>query len=75
MVADLFGENRPPPEKRLKEPLAMDVIVLRQSAKGVLIRRRGEPEHWISQEHLIWNGMGEQRVLIEKWKAKQCGLT
>lgn len=75
MSADLFGEARQAPEKRLKEPVSIEAIVLRTSHKGVLIRQRGMPEHWIAKEHLIWDGLGEQRIQIEKWKAKECALT
>lgn len=71
---DLFGQAHAPSEKRLKDPVRREVLVMRESAKAVLLRQRGGPEHWIPKELLLWDGPGMQLVMIEKWKAAACQL-
>lgn len=73
---DLFGVAPNARERKLKEPVPAQVVVLRESAKAVLVRHggRGQAEHWIAKNLLIWNGLGEQRVQVERWKAAECEI-
>lgn len=72
--ADFFGDKAPAKEKRLQDPVELTVTVLREHVKGVLLRNAQDGEGWVSKEHLIWNGTGEQRVKLERWKAKELGF-
>lgn len=75
-MSDLFGDAPPPAEKHLDDPVAVAVVVMRETAKAVLLRApaKGSAEHWVSHKHLIWAGLGEQQARMERWKAKECSL-
>ena len=72
--SDLFGDKSLEKEKHLQDPVELTVTVLREHVKGVLIRNADGGEGWVSKEHLIWNSTGEQRVKLERWKARELGF-
>ncbi len=73
----LFPEMKTrPAEPPLRDPVEATVKLQRDNAKedAVLIEIVGGATHWIPRRHIRFDGIGVQRVKIEKFKAREIGL-
>lgn len=73
----LFPElGEAPKQEPLVEPVEVMVCVARDKTRenAVFISIVGSDLMWVPRKLIRFDGLGEQRVQIEKWKAKELGL-
>lgn len=73
----LFPElgSKPKPEP-LKDPVEITLRISRDNPAeiAVLVSNHMCPRAWVPRKLIRFDGLGEQRVQIERWKAKELGL-
>lgn len=77
MTDSLFPElgSKPEPEP-LKEPVEIMLRVSRDNPRddAVFVSTHARGLMWVPRKLIRFDGLGEQRVQIERWKAKELGL-
>ena len=70
---DLFGAPSASSDlKPLRDPVTLHGHVLRdQKGEDAVLLRVGNREAWVPRRLIRYDGLGEQRVQIERWKARE----
>tara|TARA_R110002074_G_scaffold253081_4_gene425095 strand:- start:1869 stop:2105 length:237 start_codon:yes stop_codon:yes gene_type:complete len=73
--ADMFGGGHKR-EEALREPkeITASVVVDPRNRDAVRIQSEAGDLHWIARSLIRFNGLGQQQLLIETWKAKELSL-
>lgn len=72
---DLFGAPLPGPRPKLKQPVKVALNVIDQSADAILVDHADAYAlTWLPKSLCDWQGeLGEQRLDVEAWKARERG--
>ena len=73
----LFPElGEAPKQEPLKDPVEVMVRVSRNNPRdeAVFVSTHARGPMWVPRRLIRFDGLGEQRVQIERWKAKELGL-
>lgn len=70
------GMTPAPAQAPLKDPVEVTVRVSRDNPRedAVFVSTHARGLMWVPRRFIRFDGLGEQRVTIEKWKAKELGL-